>query len=112
MTQETDKEDPRQVPPKQFATERPRSEQSTNTPGAGGLRDDVDDARGAVDDEQRLEKESQKAHDSAGKTGGAPSKGGAGERPKEPARLGGPSTPGSHPGSSESSRSSGSREKR
>ena len=120
MTQETEKEDPRQVPPKQFASERPRSEQSTKTPGTGGLRDDVDDARGAVDDEQRLEKESHKASDSGGKTGAPPSKAGAGGRPKgpgedkdkEPGRSGGPSAPGTHPGSSGASRSSGSGEKR
>jgi len=36
MTQETEKEDPRQVPPKRFASERPRSEQSTKTPALAG----------------------------------------------------------------------------
>ena len=117
MTQETERDDPRQVPPKQFASERPRSEQGTTTPAAGGLRDDLDDARGAVDDQQGSEKE---ASGSGGKTGSPPSKGGAGERPKgpgegkdkEPGRSGGASVPGTHPSSSGGSRSSGTGEKR
>lgn len=50
MTQETEKEDPRQIPPKKFAEERPAGGQRLDKTGTGGMRDDEDDARGAFDD--------------------------------------------------------------
>jgi hypothetical protein len=61
MTQETEKEDPRQIPPKKFAEERPAVGQRVDKTGTGGLRDDEADARGAFDDV---------GHDSAGASSG------------------------------------------
>jgi hypothetical protein len=45
MSQETEKEDPRLVPPKRFADK-------ATPPKPGGMQDDKDDALGAVDDEE------------------------------------------------------------
>jgi hypothetical protein len=62
MTQETEKEDPRQIPPKKFAEDRPAVGQRVDETGTGGLRDDEDDARGAFDDV---------GHDSGGASSGS-----------------------------------------
>lgn len=45
MSQETEKEDPRLVPPKRFADK-------ASPPKTGGMQDDKDEALGAVDDEE------------------------------------------------------------
>jgi hypothetical protein len=109
MTQETEREDPRQAPPKQFANERPGSEQTPKAPASGGLRDDTDDARGAFDDDRRSGKESDETSRAGGNPAVPPSKGGAADRPKdpsrpsggiEPGRAGGPSVPNTGSGSS------------
>jgi hypothetical protein len=67
MTQETEKEDPRQIAPKKFAKDRAAVGQRVDKTGTGGLRDDEDDARGAFDD---VEHDSGSAS-SGGSVGGA-----------------------------------------
>ena len=50
MSQETEKEDPRQVPPKRYGSTQPgQSARSGGKPG--GMHDDLDESRGATDRE-------------------------------------------------------------
>jgi hypothetical protein len=75
MTQETEKEDPRQVPPKKYAEERPGSRQQGDAPATGGLHDDEDDARGAFDDTGRDEVASGAAGERSGSSSSSSSAG-------------------------------------
>ena len=101
MSQGTEREDLRQVPPKKFGDERPESEHADRT---GGLRDNEDDARGAFDEDNDAETPTR----AAGKTDDSPRQGGGGERQTGTDEKGGRSSgSGSPPGAGQRPGSSG-----
>ena len=72
MSQETEKEDPRQVPPKQYGGTQPGHAVGTGSK-PGGMRDDLDESRGATDgegDDDFSRERSGKSRSSAGSQSG------------------------------------------
>lgn len=104
MSQETEKEDPRQVPPKKYGGTQPgQSTGSGSKPG--GMHDDLDESRGATDREKAGDDTSrERSAGSGSSTGSQSGKGGsqqqgAQESNKEDKRSGNRAGSGSSSGS-------------
>lgn len=102
MSQETEKEDPRQVPPKKYGGTQPgQSTGSGSKPG--GMHDDLDESRGATDREKAGD-DTERSAGSGSSTGSQSGKGGsqqqgAQESNKEDKRSGNRAGSGSSSGS-------------
>jgi len=93
MTQETEKEDPRQSPPKQFGGTQPGQGAGSGSkqpgPGAGrgtkpgGMHDDLDESRGATDRESAGDDTSGERSAGSGSTTGSQSGKGGGQQQGE-----------------------------